>query len=36
MAVRRSSPWNWQMWVALLSGVVTGYALWIGATSLLS
>lgn len=29
MAVRRSPPWKWQMWVSLLSGVATGYGLWL-------
>ena len=34
MAVRRSSHWKWQTWVALLSGIVTGYLLWFLSTQL--
>ena len=35
MAVRRSPPWKWHMWLALVSGVVTGYALWLAVARLL-
>jgi hypothetical protein len=36
MAVRRFTPWKWQMWAALLSGAVTGYVLWFGVADLLT